>query len=248
VITENLKLKTENYRKNFFVLGYSLVICLLVYWFIGLLSPKANASTASNNNYNIDVQDINIDPENSLPSLAPAPQIFITPSPAVPEILTNNSSISFSLDNEIIDFGPLSPGNPVERAVNLTITNNQTNYFLTALENHPLLAANNATIPDTTCDDGECSETTESIWTSNLTYGFGFRCDGQLNTNCIGFSDQKNYKQFANTSKNEKVEEVLTGNGNAVEKAKLTLKINVPSTQKTGNYNNNINLIVIPGY
>lgn len=225
------------------------VIGLLVYWFIGLLSPKAMAQSSSNNNYDIDVQNIDINPQNNL---LPTPQILInqTPTPTIPQepkSIIDNSFLSISLDNDFIDFGTLSPGNPVTRNAVLAVKSNS-DYQVISFEDHPPQNKESVIIPDTTCEDGQCSETTESIWKNNLTYGFGYRCDDIEGSDCISFSEGDFYRQLADIRK-KKPKETMSGFGDtAIKKARLTFKLNAPGTQKPGNYSSNLTFIAVPNY
>ena len=91
----------------------------------------------------------------------------------------SSTAFSFSVSNTLIDFGVLSPTNPVTRTTSLTISNSSApSYQVTASENHQLqVAKTGAIIPDTTCDKGGCSQTQAAAWSNTLTYGFGYRCD-----------------------------------------------------------------------
>ncbi len=241
LVIEN-SLKIENCKLKI------LIICLFAYLLICLFSPKAFASTSSNNNYNIDLQDIDINPERS--GVAPQPYQMVATEPLdkTPDITFGNSAITFSTDNNLIDFGILSPANPVARTVNLSIINAQTQYQLLAFEDHPL-STGSTIIPDTTCEDGQCSEIKESQWINNLTYGFGFRCDDITDSACIGFSTDNNYKQFADSAKQEKQQAIITSLLNYGDnKAKLTFKLNAAGTQKPGVYTNTITFIAVPNY
>jgi len=169
---------------------------------------------------------------------------------------------AFSIDNLNIDFGTLSPTNPITRTDTLTIANQSAyGYVVTASENHQLLVpASGALIPDTTCDAGGCSETTATVWSSTLTYGFGFRCDsvsiiynGSTSTDCLGggssFSGNANYfKQFADLSKSETAQTVISGTSGRNQQATITYKVNISSSQAAGEYTNAITYIATPTY
>lgn len=159
---------------------------------------------------------------------------------------------SFSIDQTSIDFGPLSPTNPVTRTNTLTISNGSaTGYNVTASQNQPLTASGSgAIIPDTTCDGGACSETASTAWISTLTYGFGYRCDNVSGTNCTGgFSDSNYYKQFADNSKSETPQVVMRGKniGKRIQ-SKITYKLNISGTQQAGTYSNIITYIATPTF
>lgn len=167
---------------------------------------------------------------------------------------------SFSISSLSIDFGSLSPTNPVTRTNILTIDNQSAyGYAVTASENHQLLVpALGTLIPDTTCDAGNCSETTGTAWSSTLTYGFGYRCDAVTATNYCnsGFSTSTFYKQFADASKSETAQSVMSGPTNTTDlsglhisqQSTITYKTNISSTQAAGTYTNAITYIATPTY
>lgn len=236
-IFKNLKLK-------------NWLICLFGVLFIGLFPPIVIAQTSSNDNYQIDVEDIDINPQKTS---FPTPQKSTNLSPILtinedPKSIIDNSFLSIFLDNTLLDFGPLGPGNPVTRTVELSVKTN-TGYQVVSYENHSPTNKKNASVPDTTCEDGQCTETQESLWKNTLTYGFGFRCDNLMDSDCIGFTQDNFYRQIANLSRKEHPASALSGVGSIDEKkAKLTFKINSSGTQEPGSYTNNIIIIALPDF
>lgn len=159
---------------------------------------------------------------------------------------------TFTIAQTAIDFGVLSATNPVTRTNRLTVSNGSANGFaVTASENHQLLVpASGAVIPDTTCDNGLCTETASAAWTSTLTYGFGYRCDDVTGTNCDGgFAISDTYKQFADASNNE-LAQIVMSNANVGEElqSEITYKVNVSGTQPAGTYTNIITYIATPTF
>lgn len=166
------------------------------------------------------------------------------------QYITSKTPFSFAISSLFIDFGPLAPGTPVTRTNTLTIKKGSTyKYQVLASENHPLrIEANSIDIPDTTCDDGTCSETTASAWTSVLAYGFGYRCDNITGNDCnSNFATDTSYKQFANTESSETAQSVMQSNGNGkTREAQITYKANISATQQAGEYKNMITFIAVP--
>jgi len=158
----------------------------------------------------------------------------------------------FSISNLEIDFGALTPTNPVTRTSTLTISNGSANgYSVTAYENHALLKQGTGSmIPDTTCDSGTCTETIGSAWTSSLVYGFGYRCDNVSGTDCpTDFSTSTYYKQFANDSVGENASAVMTGtNVGSSKQVQITYKVNISGTQPPGDYFNYLTYMAIPTF
>lgn len=156
----------------------------------------------------------------------------------------------FSISSTLVDFGTLTPTNPVTRTQTLTISNGSANgYTVTASENHPLIVdSTGAVIPDTTCDGGTCTETTSAAWSNTLTYGFGYRCDDISGTDCAsGFTTGTYYKQFADDSASETEQSVMTGaNVGRNKRVQITYKANISGTQPGGLYRNVITYIATP--
>lgn len=165
---------------------------------------------------------------------------------------------SFSIDQTFVDFGTLSPGSPVTRTNNLKISNGSAyGYSVTAFETHPLqIIANGVMIPDTTCDNGTCSEVIASGWSSPLTYGFGYRCDAvttpnQCNSDFNSTNDPSgtNFKQFANNAAGKTPQSVMSGsNVGKNMQVQITYKVNISATQAAGNYINNIVYVATPSF
>ncbi len=178
------------------------------------------------------------------------------------QYIPRGTPFSLSISNTLIDFGVLSPTNPVTRATTLTISNTKaSSYQVTASENHQLIVnKTGAVIPDTTCDSGNCSQSRAGEWSNTLTYGFGYRCDnisiasnGTQNSSCIigenSFSTNKSYfKQFADASKKENSQVIIKGGKGKSQKATVTYKVNIPSSQATGNYTNAVTYVATPNY
>ncbi|MBI2420509.1 MAG: hypothetical protein HYV38_00280 [Candidatus Levybacteria bacterium] len=158
---------------------------------------------------------------------------------------------SFSISSNFVDFGVLTPTNPVTRTQTLTVGNQSASgYVVTAYENHQLLVpASGALIPDTTCDSGTCTESSSAAWTSTLTYGFGYRCDAVTTNYCAsGFSTSTFYKQFADNSGSEVAQTVMTGTTARDQQSQITYKVNISGTQAAGQYTNVITYVATPTY
>lgn len=169
---------------------------------------------------------------------------------------------SFTISDILVDFGTLSPTNPVTRTSTLTIGNQSANgYVVTVSENHQLLVpSSGALIPDTRCDGGTCTQTTAAAWTSSLTYGFGYRCDsvsviynGAVSNGCVAgdttfYDNPTFYKQFADDSNSETAQSIMSGTSGRNQQATVTYKLNISSTQAAGQYANSIIYIATPTY
>jgi hypothetical protein len=228
----------------------TLIITLIL---SNLLSnpPQANAEITTNDNWTMQIDDIFINPNS--PSKNQKKQIP-QKSPQDTDTGTNyKGSLSFSISNNLIDYGFISPTNSIYRTSNLTISSNAIKKFIVVgYENHPLLTTDtNNQIPDSTCDNGSCSETTPSLWSNTLTYGFGFRCENITEINCPADMKEDNYyKQFSNEAKNESPDIIMSGKPDQTKnnQIQLTYKINTSKTQPPGYYSNSITYIAAPGY
>jgi hypothetical protein len=213
------------------------------------------ASTSSSGDYSIEFDTI--DGENAQPTKPPPitnnQYQSITNSPIkAPQytIETSNDSFSFALSQTAIDFGPLSATNPVIRTSDMTFSTPARGSKIVASENHPLMTPAKNVLPDTTCDNGSCTQTIPDLWSSNLTYGFGFRCESSFKNSCDqGFSDQNAFKQFADDTAKESSQPImLNQQSNHNTSGKVIYKVNISGTQALGGYSNTITYIAIPNF
>lgn len=178
------------------------------------------------------------------------------------QYIVRPEDFSISVSNSLIDFGTLSPTNPITRTNTISVSNlSAPGFLVTASENHQLLAPRSgAIIPDTTCDRGSCSESFASQWTSALTYGFGYRCDavsvliaGTKSRGCVSndlafFYNKDAFRQFPDASKSEKAIPILKGGRGRNQKGTITYKANISSSQPAGLYTNSITYILTPTF
>ena len=158
----------------------------------------------------------------------------------------------FTLSSILVDFGTLTPTNPITRTSIISINDGSAGgYTVKVFENHQLLVPGpGVIIPNTTCDNGLCTSTTPDTWTSSLTYGFGYRCDQVDATNYCSsdFSSANNYKQFADQSQNQILQTVMSGQTGRNQRGQVTYKVNISPTQVAGFYSNVITYIATPTY
>ena len=249
------------------LLATSALILLL------LLAPSVTAQTMSNGMFKLEMGNLNsIAGESSgskynlsITSGETAPGLYSGTNYKVKagfQYLPRSKAFSFSISNTLIDFGSLSPTNPVTRATTLTVSNTSAaSYQVTASENHQLLVPKTgAIIADTTCDKGTCTQTTAADWSSTLTYGFGYRCDsisivsqGSKSSMCAqkdsSFSKNPSFfKQFPDASKSEVSQVIVNGEKGRNQKATITYKVNIASSQATGIYTNSVTYVATAGF
>lgn len=225
-------------------------------------NTQSHAFTATDFNSSIQVNEIDIAPTNGptpSPSQRTTPPSLEQDQVHLPSVVQNRSLdptkgfFSLSLTSVEADFGIIDPTNPVIRTQDLRLNPGSSNGFsLFLYENHPLqVEGTNHFIPDTTCDDGKCTETSASAWENTLTYGFGFRCDSEVkedNPCSLEFENQQTYKQFADVTKQEPGTELLNGQQTDPIQARITYKLNVAGTQTKGVYENTLVFIASPRF
>ena len=248
------------------LLANSCFIGLFAYWVIGLFSHSASAQSMSNDNFILQVQDLDTTSESSLDENKIDKKVQKDAGQEQkPNIKSGKAAFAFSISESLIYFGHLSPTNPILRSNKLSISNDLLNgYSVLGFEDKelswptgaealefPELASQSATvIPDVTCDNGLCSEIRSAPWTNTLTYGFGLRCDNITGLGCLDdFYDETNYKQFANISKNEIPQAIISGElDNKKSVYQITYKLNIAGTQLNRPYSNTITFIAVPNF
>ncbi|HVA96363.1 MAG TPA: hypothetical protein VND99_01790 [Candidatus Acidoferrales bacterium] len=227
-----------------------LVTGLFVYSLICFFPQATFGDTVSNDNYSIDIGNIDTNPQPT-----PAPQVLGTqeksPFTTGPNYTVNTSNDSFSvtLSQNNIDYGILSSTNPVVRTSDIIFSNPQSGAEILTSEDHPLFFPPQNLIQNTTCDNGACTSTTASLWTNTLTYGFGYRCDSQEANVCDPqFSTSNYFKQYPNAAAGQNLVPVMIGSENTSTKATITYKVNISGTQKAGGYYDNVMYLAIPNF
>lgn len=155
---------------------------------------------------------------------------------------------SFVISDLTIDLGTLSIRYPSTDSNQLTVSAGGANgYEVLAYESHPLRSENNTDIPDTTCDNGNCDETTAEEWVQDTTYGFGYNIQGDDIPS--DFTDSDYFRQFADDEADETHQTVMSNNSVTEQaQATVTYKANISATQETGNYETSIVYIAVPRY
>lgn len=246
-----------------FILHFGL-IGLFVYLFIGLFLPTAWGQTMTNKDYIIKIQDFNTISGTTANTDYKARPTAGDLSPQVSEgvnfrvragfeNIAAATPFSVSLSSGTIDFGALSPTNPIVRTVDLSVYSLSTSgYSVITSENHPLQMspeASGANISDTTCDNGECSQEKAGIWINTLTYGFGYRCDNVTGLDCdSSFSKPNFYKHFADVSNAQSPQSVMAGIGSKNKDVRLSYKVNTSGNLAQGIYSNIVTYVAVPNF
>lgn len=254
-----MKFKIKTISKTF-----CFLFLFLSFEFLFLSLRSASAQTMSNDNYIIKMQGFNaISGETSGENYKLRSTVGDL-SPVVSEgvnfkvrtgfeNLASNLPFSILLSSNLVDFGVLSPTNPIIRTVDLGI-NSLTVYGYSVLvfENEPLSTippSDKLIIPDTTCDFGACSTENAAQWTNTLTYGFGYRCNNITGADCdSSFAKPNFYKHFPDITNNDDPQSLMTGIGSNNKLIRISYKVNIPGTQTQGTYNNVITYIAVPSF
>jgi hypothetical protein len=241
----------------------SLFIMLAACYLMFVASPSAQAQTMSNQNYILRTDNLNTVANTTTEddkSKSATEKIDQAISEGVNfktvagfKDLSPDSVFTITLSSDIIDFGALSPTNPIIRFVDLNIYSlNSHGYSVLAFENQPLTAinqGNKAIIPDATCDNGGCGTENADRWTNTLTYGFGYRCDNLIGTMCDNsFIKAYSYKRFPDIANNDDYQSIMSGFGSDKKKARIFYKVNISGAQAQGNYNNTITYLGVPNF
>jgi hypothetical protein len=155
---------------------------------------------------------------------------------------------SFAVDTLDIDFGTLVANVATTAVSTLTLSTPSGNgYQITSQANQPLTNIYGSTIPDTVCDDGNCTESVYSDWINPTTHGFGFNASG-IGTS-IYFASNNSYRQFADSNQLE-TPQILAAENSPVTNRQtiITYKINIPSNQSAGTYHNYLTYTATPKY
>lgn len=241
-----------------------LYLLLVTCYLLLVIAPTASGQTMSNKDYKIKMEGFNTISGTTANTDYEVRSTVGDLSPVVSEgvnfkVRTGLENIasalpfSVSLSLETVDFGSLSPTNPIIRTVDLSIYSlSAYGYSILAFEDHPLQMnpdASGANIPNTTCDNGRCSHENPQEWTNTLTYGFGYRCDNVTGFNCnSSFSKPNFYKQFADNSNSMPPQSVMAGIGSKNKDVRLSYKVNISGNQPQGIYSNIITFIAIPNF
>lgn len=212
------------------------------------------AATSSNQDFMLNVEGIDTDPEPTklpiLPSLMPSPTIAEFTTGPNYTVHRDESILSIALSQNSIDFGILSANNPIIRTSELQFTPPSFGAQVFTYENQPLTNAEKLIIPDTTCDNGLCTHEQSVEWSSTFTYGFGYRCESAFATVCNDdLSESNHFKQYPDISRTEPLSLLMKSTAEAeTTTGTIIYKLNITGTQQPGTYTNTITYIAVPNF
>jgi hypothetical protein len=256
IMYKALSIKYEKLKKFLIILFVLLNTCYILH-----AATLVNAQTMSNQDYII--RNGNLNPVSDSASVT-QPNPPADAKPTVSEGVNFKAIMGFkdflsrppftvSLSSDIVDFGIISPTDPIIRTMDLSVNSSAVyGYSVIAFENENLTAVlptDKAIIPDTTCDNGGCDTQTTAQWSNALTYGFGYHCDNLIGTDCdVEFANPNSYRHFSNTSSNDDPQTVMSGVGSDNKQVRMFYKVNISGNQAQGNYGNIITYIGIPNF
>lgn len=164
--------------------------------------------------------------------------------------LTGIDLFRFSLSTTQVEFGRLSPYQPITKQVQAIVDNGlASGYQVFAGEINVLQTDGKAIIPNTICDTKSepCTPTNAMPWKNNDTTGFGYGMVGK--TVSKDFIDSSYFRPFANLSENEDPKVIMSSQlPKTKDQATINFKVNIDRTQPVGSYKNKIIFTAIPGY
>lgn len=212
--------------------------------------PFAYSLSMSNDNYVIQNTNLSTNIDQSVPLMTTFPKPSTGQGFTVTYGLEGTAvrPFEFALSQQNIDFGLLSPTNPIIRDSTLTLGNiPPTGASIITFEDHPLTSGPDV-IADTSCDSGLCNELNANIWTNLLTYGFGYHCDLSDTQGCSDqFNSSSDFQPFPlQTSGIVFTPLFVTTISKPKQDIHMLYKVNVDRTQKPGIYSNTLSYIAIP--
>jgi len=236
-------------KKIFFILYF--------FYFFVFLDKPLYAQTTENTDYILHLRVSNVDDlykayQNPKPIPSSSPPVNANP-PAHITVGYNTqptSDFSLALSDNLINFGLLSPTDFIIRENIITVTGDKSySYSVLASEDHPLTSVKNKTIiPNTTCDNNDCTDSISGIWTNTLAYGFGYRCNNLSGNDCEdGFSQEDFYKEFADIN-TQSPQVIMARKTKKIKKARITYKLNIPGNQPEGPYINKLTIIALSNF
>jgi len=162
------------------------------------------------------------------------------------------NQLTFAIDNLDINLGTLTAGVASTATNIITIsTPSGHGYQILTQYNHPLALTSGTTIPDTSCDAGDCTPTLAKVWNSSSIYGFGYNVIG-INSSGVAtnigtsgyFGDSTAFRPFSSSGKITMSETAPVKN----HSARVSYKTNISSTQSAGNYQAAIIFTAVPNY
>lgn len=246
-------------NKNFLVIVLGSILLLALY----ILTPTASADRLESSSYIIQFGNFNVTAgEKSNANFKVTDTVGQTADGPYGIYGSSNYSIgsgfqyiyqigefAFSISDLNIDFGELGINVFATDSNVLTVSSRGAGgYIVYAYEQHQLRHSDGtATITDTTCDNGDCTQSSAKIWTNGTKNGFGFNMTGD--DIITDFTNSNYYRHFADNSLSESMQPVMSS-ASAVTDHQATVKyqISVNASQPAGTYQTHLVFVAVPGY
>ena len=160
-----------------------------------------------------------------------------------------NVSTDVTTTATAVPFGTMTLNTFKNAAQKLAIaTNANGGYIITTVENDQLGkdGGTSPMIPDTTCDTGSCTQSSQQEWATATNNGFGYSLQ-DIDSSGIAFtyassSGTWKARQFAATIESESPVQIMqnTSLPTTTEAAYICYRLSIGSTQVAGDYENNI--------
>ena len=250
----------KRYRMVMTKAASKLVAVLSVYLFISVFAASPVLAQATIESDNFKIQMPNFNSGAGIPSSSNY-KLNTTIGQTAPGLFTSNGYLvrsgfqyinsiipfSFSLSNFLINFGTLTPGTPSTLTSTLTISSGGAGGYKVTARESDYLKSTDSSIPDATCDDGFCTQSSATPWTLDTAYGFGYNMEGDDVP--ADFTDSTYYRHFANQAQSQTDQIVMSsaivGRGRV---STITYKVNISGVQAAGQYQNNILFTAIPSF
>jgi len=167
---------------------------------------------------------------------------------------------SFSISNTRINFGEMTANIPATAGAMLSVSfGGAGQYQVTAVENGQLQTLNGSQkIPDTSCDDSGCDETTSRPWVLTTTEGFGYKMYGEDIPSTFSTCGNTCYRRFPDSTVPENAAVVMNSLNVTVDltsrpkdiihQSNIVFKLNVNPIQAAGTYQTIVNFVATPSY
>jgi hypothetical protein len=128
-------------------------------------------------------------------------------------------------------------------------TNAAFGYSATCQEQTRMKTSGGVAIPDTTCDNGSCTESAGAAWTDASKNGFGHTCRNQVNNDCVSaYANGTKFRQFADISLGETAQEFMASSTTATAKSRVKFRLSPAAGQAAGAYITTITYIITPTF
>lgn len=147
------------------------------------------------------------------------------------------TAISLVVDSDAVDLGTITPGVPITGESTLTVTTDAWGgYDLYVNQNHSMTHSDAVT----TISEFSCAISSPCLWTGT---GLGFTLKSGTGVD-VKWGTSPNYKYAYFSSSSTKFHD-KTGYASGGDETIVEYKLDVPSTQKSGNYSNIITYIAM---